>query len=141
MFTLFKKAGPWRQAIKDGRLYNMEKKPYSKINRIVGVPFALAITPAAFDEFVALADTPAHRQLVAAIRWGNILVALAGLFPSEEATESIFEVNVVEPDGALQVKTIKAVTGYADDGRESMTFMLPEESSPIPTVECQPVED
>lgn len=141
MFTLFKKAGPWRQAIKDGLILDMGKRPYRKINRIVGVPFPLAITPGAFEQLIALTDTPAHRQLVEAFRWGDLLVKLIGLFPSDEATESVFEINVVAPDGSLQTKMVKAVTGYTDDGREAMIFMLPEEMVSIPpTLEQELVE-
>ncbi len=108
----------------------MEKKPYSKVNRAVGIPFALAISAAAFDQFVALADTPAHRQLVKAIRWGNILAALTTLHPPSDLDEFVFEVNVVEPEGILRVKAIKVVTGLTDDGRGAFTFMLPEEMDP-----------
>ncbi len=135
MVRFVKKAGPWRQAIKNGRLLDMEKKPYGTVNRAVGVPFALAISPAAFDQFVALADTPAHRQLVKAIRWGNIVAALTTLHPLPDLAESVFEVNVVEPDGTLRAKAIKVVTGLADDGRGAFTFMLPEETASVSSAE------
>jgi hypothetical protein len=131
VFKYFSKAGPWRRAIDDGRILDMGKKPYSTVNMAVGVPFTLAITPAAFKQFVALADTPAHRQLEAAIRWGNILAGLFSLQPGEGDSESVMEINVVEPDGVLRAKTIKVITGLDDAGREAFTFLLPEETDPV----------
>ncbi len=131
MFTLFKKAGPRRQAILAGTLLDMDKRPYSKINRVLGIPFALAITPAAFEKFVALGKTPAHRELLKPIRWGNILAALLGIQPPPDVPETIFEVRVVEPDGTLREKPIKVSAGADDDGRGAFTFMLPEEVNPF----------
>jgi hypothetical protein len=131
MFNIFGKVGLRTQAIKTGRLLDMKKKPYRTVNQAVGVPFALSITPAAFDEFIALTDTPAHRQLVKSIRWGNILAALTSLQPSLDSAESVFDVNVIEPDGALKTKAIKVIAGLDDNGREAFTFLLPEEADPV----------
>jgi hypothetical protein len=135
MFAFFKKLGHRGLAIKNGRLIDMEKNPYRNVNEAIGVPFALAMSPAAFSQFVALQNTPAHKQLEEAIRWGNILTALASLVSVPESDQIVFNVNVIQPDGVLCTKSIKAVTGYADDGRESLTFLLEDEIDPLSSSE------
>lgn len=98
---------------------------------MVGVPFILAIAPAAFKSFVAPAETPVHRQIEAAISWGNILAGLYSLQSGESDSEVVMEINVVEPDGGLLTKTIKVVTGLDNAGKEAFTFLLLEETDPV----------
>jgi hypothetical protein len=134
MLQIFKKSGPRRQAIKKGYLRDMQRKPFIAVNQSLGFQFPLAITPAAFDQFVALADTPAHRQLGLEARWRNILVVLMQTPHDDAASQALLEIDVIQQDGVLRTKTLKVDTGYDDTGEESFTFMLPEETDPVSSV-------
>lgn len=108
----------------------MQTQRFGIFNHVLGMTESLAITPMAYEEVVAISDTPAHRQLAVELRWSNVLKSFRDTQRSNNADTAIWEIGVIEPDGALKNKEIKATIGPDDNGEVCVTFMLPGETLP-----------
>ncbi|MDI3255152.1 DUF6573 family protein [Pseudacidobacterium ailaaui] len=130
-FFALAKPSPYRRALREGKLINLYKNPFRRVLRFRGLDFPVAMTPAAYQQFVAVVDTPAHRQLNEADRWHKVIAALIDYHQNSEVTSAEFEVKVVDPDGVLRNKMIKVVVTDHAPGVDGMVFMLPEEDNPV----------
>lgn len=119
------------QAIRDGRIVEMQRPPFRQFIQILNCDFPLAMTKAAFEQFVRLPGEPKRKAAVPAnFRWGIIFLTLVDSQQKEpsDANEALFDVNVMMPDGFQVPKTLEVVS-VGEGENKGFIFMLPDEES------------
>jgi len=119
---------PRKRALRRGWLIDMQKKPFLRFNQFAELKFPVAMSQAAFREFIRLSNTPHHRAMSEDFRWISLIHSLGDVDLGEDFHDAVWEHAVIEPDGFLRSKRIKLVSAADDLGDEALTFMLPEES-------------
>lgn len=137
MFHLFNrpKLSTREQAFRDGRLIDMQRPPFRQFNEIVNAQFPLAMTKAAFEQFIRLPGEPERNPDVPPnFRWGILFLTLIDSQQKNptEAAEALVDVNVLMASGFQVSKTLKVVSN-GDGETAGLTFMLPHESP----LECE----
>ena len=133
-----KKRQPRRRAIRAGLLIDMQRPPFSNFNSVVWVTWPMAMTKAAYQEFIAVSRSALHPEFSEEFRWSAIMFMLIDTQSDSEEYEAILELNVLEADGFFVPKKIKVASGVDDEGNTGFNFMLPDETWPVeaPLVEA-----
>jgi len=114
-------------AIEDGVLVDMTQEPFGSLARDVGIVWPIAMTAAAFAEFVEVSDTAGHSCQDVKGRWWDVVWMFRRARREVSPLEARWKLAVRDPDGRLLQKELKCVSGPAHDGYPCLTFMLPNE--------------
>lgn len=115
------------EAIKDGVLVDMTQDPFGPLAVEAGIRWPIAMTSAAFHEFVEVSDSKGHQGQDLKGRWWDVLWMFKIRRREVSPIEALCSVYVQDPDGRTREKQIKCVSGPADDETPCLTFMLPDE--------------
>jgi hypothetical protein len=133
MLTLFKKAGPRRQAMKSGLLLDMQLPPFRQFNQIFQNDCQMVITKSAYQACVQLpGEARGRAEVPASYRWGILYLSFMEHFQdrADDQHEGSFDVSVMMPSGFQISKTLKVILDHDFDGKEAFVFMLPDELWP-----------
>lgn len=109
----------------------MQRPPFDNLNSKVRFTWPMAMTKAAYREFIAVSKSAAHPEFSEEFRWSAILLMLIDTSSDSKEYEVILELNVLEADGFFVPKKIKVVSCVDDDGNTGFNFMLPDENWPV----------
>jgi uncharacterized protein DUF6573 len=115
------------QAIEDGILIDMTQEPFGTLAIGVGIKWPIAMTAAAYNSFVAIAESAGHVGQDVKGRWWDVVYMYRETRREITPFEVRWSIHVVDPDGRMREKELKCVSGPADNGELCLTFMLPNE--------------
>lgn len=120
----------FQAAVKDGRLIDMQTKPYAEFNRTLEVSCPLGMTPAAFNEFVAVPHEKGHMRVQNEARWAVVLATLHNVPRDGDPKELVYDVELFRLSGFNRFRSIKVVS-MGPENNSGLIFMLPDEEFPL----------
>jgi hypothetical protein len=103
----------------------LSEEPYQAITKQFGIMLPSVLTPPIFREFLRVADSPAHSRESLVDRWKNVLLAFREHFTEadiKEGSELVWEVPVLDPDGAVRKKKIRLGWIYDENEKPVVVF-------------------
>lgn len=129
----------FQKAVKDGRLVNMQRWPFTKVTKKIPILRPVAMTPAAYREFILVPSEKMVLNLRYA-RWRAVLFRFSACALQQEkiggmgegSKEIVYEVTPLRLSGFRQTLQIKARMEQGDEINSALIFMLPDEKYPLP---------